>query len=292
MNLLSYRRAMWLKSTGMKPQIVSVSQKVHCGPSQPLLLIAGPCQIESLEHCSMVAEQLLQICSKFNFNLVFKSSFDKANRTSLSSLRGVGIDEGLKVLEEIRTRFKVPVLTDVHDAEQASVAGKVVDVLQIPAFLCRQTDLLVAAGETGKCVNVKKGQFLPPADMQFAAEKIASKGNKNILLCERGSCFGYRDLIVDMRGLIQMRQLGYPVVFDATHSVQSMGGSGGKSGGSREFVAPLARAAVAVGVDGVFIECHEHPERAPSDSASMLRLSDMPELLSTIQKIRSAVVEA
>lgn len=264
---------------------VSVTQKIKCGPGNPLLLIAGPCQIESLDHCLMIAEKLSNLCAKLGFNYIFKSSFDKANRTSLTGGRGLGIDEGLRILDEVKTRTDIPILTDVHNPEQAQIAAEVVDILQTPAFLCRQTDLLIAVGKTGKTINVKKGQFLAPSDMKFVADKISSTGNKNILLCERGSCFGYRDLIVDMRGLSTMRQTGYPVIFDATHSVQSMGGAGGSSGGSRESVAPLARAAVAVGVDGVFIECHEQPERAPSDGASMLPLNEMDKLLSTLSEI-------
>ena len=264
---------------------VNINPKIKCGSGNPLLIIAGPCQIESLAHCLMIAEKLIEICSKLNLNYVFKSSFDKANRTSLSGERGIGIDEGLRILDEVRSRLQVPVLTDIHTPEQATLAAQVVDILQTPAFLCRQTDLLLAVGKTGKPINVKKGQFLAPQDMKYVADKIASTGNKNILLCERGSCFGYRDLVVDMRGLVTMREIGYPVIFDATHSVQSMGGAGGSSGGSRESVAPLARAAVAVGVAGVFLECHEQPERAPSDGASMLPLDDMQKLLATLNQL-------
>lgn len=274
----------------MNTPAVSIGSKIKCGPGNPLLIIAGPCQIESLNHCLMIAEKILDLTSKLGLNYVFKSSFDKANRTSLNGARGIGIDEGLRILDEVRSRLQVPILTDIHNPEQAEIAGRVVDILQTPAFLCRQTDLLIAVGKTGKPINVKKGQFLAPADMQFVADKIASTGNKNILLCERGSCFGYRDLVVDMRSLSTMRQMAYPVIFDATHSVQSMGGAGGSSGGSRESVAPLARAAVAVGVDGVFIECHEKPEKAPSDGASMLPVSEMEKLLSSLREIHQVVL--
>ncbi len=258
-------------------------------PSDKLLVIAGPCQIESLDHALMIAGKLKEIASRHPIELVYKSSFDKANRTSLSGTRGSGLDAGLKILSEVRAQMNLPVLTDVHSETQAAEAGSVVDVLQIPAFLCRQTDLLIAAGKTGKAVNIKKGQFLHPDDMKFAAEKVASTGNKNILLCERGTCFGYRDLVVDMRSLIIMKKSGYSVVFDATHSVQSMGGSGGSSGGSREYIRPLLRAASAVGVDGVFIECHEEPSRAPSDGASMLPLDQFEAVISEVLAIRSSI---
>ena len=270
---------------------VSLSPSIQVGGGQPLLLIAGPCQIESLEHCLNIGEFIQEAIRDLPFHFVFKSSFDKANRTSLSGKRGIGIDSGLKILSEVKSRLKVPVLTDVHSPDQCVAAATVVDLLQIPAFLCRQTDLLIAAGKTGKTVNVKKGQFLHPADMRHVADKIRAQGNEKILLCERGTCFGYQDLVVDMRGLVIMKESGYPVIFDATHSVQRMGdgGSGnGQSGGQRHFVAPLLRAAVATGVDGVFIECHEAPERAPSDGASMLPLSELPAILSQLAKIRAA----
>lgn len=265
---------------------VRIGTAVRVGPNQPLLLIAGPCQIESREHALRSAETLVGISKQFPINLVYKSSYDKANRTSGTSARGIGIDAGLRILEEIRANFGVPVLTDVHSPEQARAAGAVVDMIQTPAFLCRQTDLLLAAGETKCAVNIKKGQFLHPRDMRFAAEKVGSGGNHNILLCERGASFGYRDLVVDMRSLIIMREIGYPVIFDATHSVQSMGGADGASGGSREFVAPLARGAVAVGVDGVFIECHEQPDRAPSDGPSMLPFQELGALLAQVCRIQ------
>lgn len=237
-----------------------------------------------------VAEKLRVMTAKYPVSFVFKSSYDKANRTSSAGARGIGIDAGLKVLEEIRSTFEVPVLTDIHSPEEAEMAGKVVDIIQTPAFLCRQTDLLIAAGKTGKVVNIKKGQFLHPEDMQYAAEKVASSGNNKILLCERGSCFGYRDLVVDMRGLLMMKESGYPVIFDGTHSVQSMGGGAGQSGGYRQYVLPLAKAAISVGVDGLFIECHPNPDKAPSDGKTMLPLSEMEQFLESICRIRAAAV--
>jgi 2-dehydro-3-deoxyphosphooctonate aldolase (KDO 8-P synthase) len=252
------------------------------------LVIAGPCQLESKELSFKVAEYLKNLCEKLKLPFVFKSSYDKANRTSLTGQRGMGIEAGLKLLADIKHTFDVPILTDVHSVEEVYAAASVVDILQIPAFLCRQTDILLAAGKTGKAVNIKKGQFLHPNDMKFAAEKIASTGNDKVLLCERGTCFGYRDLIVDFRGLLMMKESGCPVIFDATHSVQSMGGEGGASGGSREYILPLAKAAIAVGVDGIFIECHPDPDKAPSDAKSMLKLSDMEEVLSKLVSIKSA----
>jgi 2-dehydro-3-deoxyphosphooctonate aldolase (KDO 8-P synthase) len=270
------------------PHSVEVTPKIRVGGNNPLLLIAGPCQIESLAHCLHIAEFVQKLCQKYPVNFIFKSSFDKANRTSVAGKRGPGLDEGLKILEDVRRKTGIPVLTDVHSPEQARAAGHAVDVIQTPAFLCRQTDLLVAAGYTGKTVNVKKGQFLDPHDMQHAIKKIGSTGNQKILLCERGSCFGYRDLVVDMRSLPIMRQTGYPVIFDATHSVQSMGGAGEASGGDRRFIPALVRAAVAVGVDGLFIECHDNPEVAPSDGATMLPLSSLEEVVATACRIRDA----
>lgn len=258
---------------------VEIAPGISVGSSNPLLLIAGPCQLESEAHSLEIAEFLKQLCSRYPVNLVFKSSFDKANRTSLSGKRGPGLEQGLAMLATVRKRLGIPVITDVHTAEQARAAAAVVDVLQTPAFLCRQTDLLVAAGQTGKPINCKRGQFLHPADMRFSAEKIASTGNQRIMLCERGSCFGYRDLVVDPRSLVMLREIGYPVIFDATHSVQQMGGEGGASGGHRKFIRPLVRAATAIGVDGLFMECHDNPERAPSDGASMLALSEVEEVI-------------
>ncbi len=269
--------------------LAKITPSLSVGDGQKFLLIAGPCQIESKDHCLKIASFLKTLADELKINLVFKSSFDKANRTSISGKRGIGIDQGLKILESVRKDVGIPVLTDVHSIEQVRPIAQVVDVIQIPAFLCRQTDLLCAVGETNRAVNVKKGQFLAPHDMRFAAEKIGASGNRNILLCERGACFGYRDLVVDMRSLLIMRSLGYPVIFDSTHSVQSMGGAGGASGGQREFVAPLSRAAMAVGVDGIFLECHDNPEVAPSDGASMLRLEEVKPILVSLLKIREAL---
>jgi 2-dehydro-3-deoxyphosphooctonate aldolase (KDO 8-P synthase) len=258
---------------------VRIGAHIQVGPGHPLLIIAGPCQIESKDHCLKMAYAIADIARKFPVQLVFKSSFDKANRTSGKSARGLGLEKGLEVLAAVRRETGLPVLTDVHSAEQVPAVAQAIDVLQTPAFLCRQTDLLLAVGASGKAAHVKKGQFLAPQDMSFAAEKIASQGNNNILLCERGTCFGYRDLVVDMRSLLIMRESGYPVVFDATHSVQQMGGMGGASGGMRHFIPPLVRAACATGVDGLFIECHDNPDTAPSDGPSMLPLSLFAETL-------------
>ncbi len=269
--------------------IVNIGHGVKVGDGQKLLLIAGPCQIESLDHCLRIGEHVQSAIRNLPVSLVFKSSFDKANRTSIKGARGIGIDEGLTILDSVRTKLGVPILTDVHNEEQATTVGKVVDVVQIPAFLCRQTDLLVAAGATGKAINVKKGQFLHPSDMNFVAEKIASTGNNKILLCERGTSFGYRDLVMDPRNLLIMRETGYPVIFDATHSVQQLGGGSGSSGGSRKFVQALARAAVAVGVDGVFIECHNDPDNAPSDGPCMLPLEHVGPLVQLLCAIKSTI---
>lgn len=253
--------------------------EIVIGNDQPLTLIAGPCQLETLDHALSIAAPLAEACAAAGAGFIFKASYDKANRTSLSGQRGVGIEEGLRMLEEVRKRIGCPVLTDVHDAAQARMAGDVVDVIQIPAFLCRQTDLLLAAGETGAVVNVKKGQFLAPWDMVHVAEKIASTGNRRILLTERGVSFGYNTLVTDMRSLPIMAGTGWPVVMDATHAVQQPGGQGGSSGGQREFAPVLARAAVAVGVAAVFVETHPDPDSAPSDGPNMIYLSDMPTLI-------------
>jgi 2-dehydro-3-deoxyphosphooctonate aldolase (KDO 8-P synthase) len=269
--------------------IVNITSDIQVGADNPLLLIAGPCQIESFEHSLMMAEELKKITSKYPCNLVFKSSYDKANRTSIEGKRGLGIDQGLEILAEIKKITGLPVITDVHEVLQVKKIKDIVDIIQIPAFLCRQTDLLIAAGETGKAINIKKGQFLHPADMEHCAKKVESTGNKNILLCERGSVHGYRDLIVDPRSFVIMKETGYPVVFDATHSVAIMGGEGGSSGGSREYIAPLTRAAVAIGVDSLFIECHDNPDTAPSDAKSMLDLKDLDKLLSDVFKIKSVL---
>lgn len=252
---------------------------VTIGGGAPLVLIAGPCQLEGLDHARGIAGALAGICARHGVGFVFKGSYDKANRSSLAGKRGLGIDEGLAILSAIRAEFGCPVLTDVHEAAQCAPVAEAVDVLQIPAFLCRQTDLLLAAGRTGRAVNVKKGQFLAPWDMGNVAEKIASTGNQRIMLCERGTSFGYNMLISDMRSLPIMAATGRPVVFDATHSVQLPGGQGTSSGGQREFVAPLARAAVAVGVDGLFIETHPVPDTAPSDGPNMVPLDQMEALV-------------
>jgi 2-dehydro-3-deoxyphosphooctonate aldolase (KDO 8-P synthase) len=253
--------------------------------NRPFMLIAGPCQIENRDHAMMMAEKIAGICGKLGIPFIYKSSFDKANRSSLGTSRGIGIDEGLKILADVRSQFGCPVLTDVHDVEQVEIAGQVVDVLQIPAFLCRQTDLLLAAGKTGKAINVKKGQFLAPWDMKNVAAKIASTGNENILLCERGASFGYNTLVSDMRALPIMAQTGYPVIFDATHSVQQPGGQGTTSGGQREFAPVLARAACAVGVAGVFAETHQDPDTAPSDGPNMIRLEKLENVLRVLKQI-------
>lgn len=252
------------------------------GNALPIVLIAGPCQIESREHAMEMASAISEICAGLGLPWIYKSSFDKANRTSASAERGIGMAKGLEILAEIRTRFGCPVLTDVHSAEQCAPTAKAVDVLQIPAFLSRQTDLLIAAGETGAAINVKKGQFLAPWDMVNVSAKIASTGNTRIILCERGASFGYNTLVSDMRSLPIMARTGYPVMFDATHSVQQPGGQGTSSGGQREFAPVLARAAIAVGVSSVFIETHQDPDAAPSDGPNMIPIADMPALLARL----------
>ena len=255
----------------------------------PIVLIAGPCQLESLNHSRKIVEALCGISQKLDVKLIFKGSFDKANRTSLKSQRGVGIEEGLTILDKIKSEFKCPVLTDVHEPEQCIRTSEVVDVIQIPAFLCRQTDLLIAAGNTGKVLNVKKGQFLAPNDMTYIAEKISSVGNKNIMLCERGTSFGYHNLVNDFRSIPIMAETGYPIVFDATHSVQLPGGSNGSSGGQRKFVPTLSRAACAVGVAALFVETHDEPDRAPSDGPNMIPLSEMELLMSKVKTIDNLI---
>jgi 2-dehydro-3-deoxyphosphooctonate aldolase (KDO 8-P synthase) len=250
---------------------------------RPFALIAGPCQIESEAHALEVAAALVEITRPLNIPLIYKSSYDKANRTSVSAARGIGMAQGLEILARVRQTYGCPVLTDVHGPEQCAPAAEAVDVLQIPAFLCRQTDLLLAAGETGKAINVKKGQFLAPWDMANVAAKIASTGNHNILLCERGASFGYNTLVSDFRSLPIMARTGYPVVFDATHSVQQPGGQGTSSGGQREFVPALARAALAVGCAALFIETHPDPDHAPSDGPNMVPLREMPALLKRLK---------
>jgi 2-dehydro-3-deoxyphosphooctonate aldolase (KDO 8-P synthase) len=256
---------------------------IEIGNDRPFALIAGPCQIESRAHAMEVADALAALSAATGVPVIYKSSYDKANRTSASAARGIGMAQGLAILAEVRERFGLPVLTDVHAAEQCAPAAEAVDVLQIPAFLCRQTDLLLAAGETGRVINVKKGQFLAPWDMRHVAAKIAGTGNHAILLCERGVSFGYNTLVSDMRALPIMARTGYPVVFDATHSVQQPGGQGASSGGEREFAPVLARAALAVGVAAVFIETHEDPDRAPSDGPNMIPLRQMPALIARLK---------
>ncbi|MDX3929415.1 MAG: 3-deoxy-8-phosphooctulonate synthase [Shinella sp.] len=253
--------------------------KVVFSQKERLSLIAGPCQMESREHAFMIAGKLTELCKELGIGLVYKSSFDKANRTSLSGKRGIGLEKAMEIFADLKAEYGFPVLTDIHTEEQCGLVSPTVDILQIPAFLSRQTDLLVAAAKTGRVINVKKGQFLAPWDMKNVLAKFTESGNPNVLLCERGASFGYNTLVSDMRSLPIMAGLGSPVIFDATHSVQQPGGQGGSSGGQREFVETLARAAVAVGVAGVFIETHEDPDNAPSDGPNMVHLKDMPRLL-------------
>lgn len=255
---------------------------VQIGNDLRLTVIAGPCQLETSDHARMIAEKMMQVCADAGAGFVFKASYDKANRTSLKGRRGPGIDEGLRILDDIRTTLGVPVLTDVHTAQQCEAAAQAADILQIPAFLCRQTDLLLAAGNTGAVVNIKKGQFLAPWDMPNVVSKVESTGNERILLTERGTSFGYNALVADMRSLPTMMQTGYPVVMDATHSVQQPGGLGGASGGQREFAPVMARAAVSLGIGAVFIETHEDPDNAPSDGPNMIPLSQMPDLVTSL----------
>ena len=255
------------------------------GNDRPLTVIAGPCQLESADHAQMIAGAMAEACAAVGAQFVFKGSYDKANRTSLSGKRGLGIAEGLKILEGVRAALGCPVLTDIHDADQAREAAAVVDVIQIPAFLCRQTDLLLAAGQTGCVINIKKGQFLAPWDLANVADKVASTGNEKILLTERGVSFGYNALVADMRSLPIMARTGYPVIMDATHSVQQPGGQGGSTGGQREFAPAMARAAVSLGIAGVFIETHEAPDTAPSDGPNMVPLDEMAALLRVLMAL-------
>jgi len=256
---------------------------LEIGNDLPFVLIAGPCQIESRAHALEMAAGIREICTDLDIPVIYKSSFDKANRTSASAARGIGMAAGLEILAEVRSLYAMPVLTDVHSPEQCAPTAQAVDVLQIPAFLCRQTDLLLAAGETGAAVNVKKGQFLAPWDMVHVAAKIASTGNQRVMLCERGTSFGYNTLVNDFRGLPIMARTGFPVIYDATHSVQQPGGQGGSSGGQREFAPILARAALAVGVAGVFMETHQDPDHAPSDGPNMIPLREMHAVLSRLK---------
>jgi len=272
--------------------IVSIThtagKPVLVGSGQPMLLIGGPCVLESEEIARQVAGTLREICGRLGLSYVFKASFDKANRTSLDAYRGPGIDEGLRILQKIREEFQVPVISDIHDRSQVPAAAEVLDVLQIPAFLCRQTDLLVAAAGSGKPINLKKGQFLSPWDMRNAVNKIRACGKSQVMLVERGSSFGYNNLVVDMRSLPVMRSFDCPVIYDATHSVQLPGGLGGASGGQREFIAPLSRAAVAAGVDGLFMEIHPDPDRALCDGPNSMPLDQVEDVLARLVRIRAA----
>ncbi|PYM97964.1 MAG: 3-deoxy-8-phosphooctulonate synthase [Candidatus Rokuibacteriota bacterium] len=268
---------------------------IAIGGGHPLVLIGGPCAIENEKHALMTAERLAAIASDQRVPFIYKSSYDKANRSSIGGYRGPGLKEGLRILRRVREVVGVPVLSDVHQVEEVGPAAEVLDVLQIPAFLCRQTDLIVAAAHTGKPVNVKKGQFVAPGDMKNVVDKVLSTGHRGVLLTERGTSFGYHNLVVDMRGLLQMRAIGFPVIFDATHSVQLPGAGGDRSGGERQYVPALARAAVAVGVDGLFMEMHEDPDRTLddgrplSDGPNMLRIDDLPRLLRELRAITTAV---
>ncbi|MCB0328727.1 MAG: 3-deoxy-8-phosphooctulonate synthase [Bdellovibrionales bacterium] len=273
------------KAVAATPQLSSL-------PAQPFLF-CGPCQLESRDHALRLAEQIKSTAIEHGFLPIFKASFDKANRTKSSSARGVGLEQAKPIFTAIQQDLDIPTLSDIHLPEHPKQLEDVVDVLQIPAFLCRQTDLLIAAGESGKVINLKKGQFVHPTDLKYAAEKIAAANSQSsVYLCERGACFGYRDLVVDMRGLFQMRELGYPVVFDGSHVVQSMSGKDGVSGGNPIFTPPLCRAAVAVGIDALFIETHENPSSAPSDGDSMLPLTKLSPLLKTLRALHSTVREA
>lgn len=264
------------------PKVIHLGD-IAIGGQNPIAFITGPCQLEGLDHARMMADKIAEACAPTGTQFVFKASYDKANRSSITTQRGLGMDEGLTILSKVRDEFGCPILTDVHDAGQCAPAGEVVDVIQIPAFLCRQTDLLLAAGKTGCAINIKKGQFLAPWDMGNVAEKVASTGNERIMLCDRGTSFGYNTLITDFRGLPTMAATGYPVVFDATHSVQQPGGQGATSGGQREFAPILARAACAVGVSALFIETHEDPDNAPSDGPNMIPVERMGDLISKLR---------
>lgn len=262
------------------------------GKNQPLAILSGPCVIETEELALSTAEFLKQLCEKLQINLIYKSSYDKANRSSGDSFRGVGIEKGLRILEKVKKEFDIPVVTDVHSPEEAKMAAEVCDVLQIPAFLCRQTDLILAAAATGAVINVKKGQFMAPWDMKNVVDKIISTKNNQLLLTDRGTCFGYNNLVSDMRGIPIMQQLGFPVCFDATHSVQLPGGHGTSSGGQREFIPTLAKAAVAAGCNCLFMESHPNPTKALSDKDSVIAFSELPNLLSTLNKLYKVIQES
>lgn len=271
--------------TNPNPQIqisTSANRNISIGNDLPLTILAGPCVLESRDHAMMMAAALKDISEKLGVNIIYKTSFDKANRTSLSGVRGMGLADSLPIFEEVKREFDMPVLTDVHTADQCAELAPVIDVLQIPAFLCRQTDLLIAAAKTGRVINVKKGQFLAPWDMKNVINKVVESGNANVMACERGASFGYNTLISDMRAIPIMRDMGCPVVFDATHSVQQPGGLGGASGGQREFVPHLARAAVSIGVAAVFMETHQDPDNAPSDGPNMIKLNEFEGLLADL----------
>ena len=263
--------------------------KRKLGGNNPLFVIAGPCVIESEDIVLYTAERLKELCSQIGLPLLFKSSYDKANRTSLFSFRGPGIEKGLRILSDVQTRLKIPIISDVHSVEEVKPASEVLDALQIPAFLCRQTDLILAASNTGKPVNIKKGQFLAPWDVKNIIDKFISTGNQNLFITERGTSFGYNNLVVDFRGLSIVRSFGYPIIFDVTHSLQIPGGQGSSSGGQREFAGPLARAAVAVGVDGIFMEVHPEPGKALCDGPNMIPINDVPDLLRMIKNIHNIV---
>lgn len=262
---------------------------IQVGSNQPLLLIAGPCVLESIDLARNVAETMLEICSRLGISYIFKASFDKANRTSITSYRGPGIEHGLELLGRIRSEMNVPVVSDIHEPQQAQIAAEVLDIIQIPAFLCRQTDLLASVSQTGKPINLKKGQFVSPWDMQNAVTKIRESGSSKVMLVERGASFGYNNLVVDMRSLPVMRSFNCPVIYDATHSVQLPGGAGGSSGGQREFIAPLTRAATAVGIDGLFMEVHPDPENALCDGPNSIALDSIESVLEQIVRIRACV---
>jgi 2-dehydro-3-deoxyphosphooctonate aldolase (KDO 8-P synthase) len=269
--------------------VVVKAGSLKLGTKSRPFFIAGPCVIESEKHCLKMADRLAECAARLNVPLIFKASFDKANRTSINSYRGPGISEGLRILEKVRTSSGLAVLSDVHETAQIAAAAEVLDVIQIPAFLCRQTDLVQAAAATGRCVNIKKGQFLSPHEMQQVLEKARATGNSNILLTERGSSFGYNNLVVDFRSFVVMRSFGQPVVFDVTHSVQSPGGQGNKSGGNPEYIPHLARAGAAIGVDGFFFEVHDNPAKALSDGANALDLKSFPRIIEDILRIRSSI---
>ena len=277
--------------TEIDVRLAKVGNAVMVGSGKPLTLIAGPCVIENRDLVFEVAEAVNAVCKKLGVQYIFKASFDKANRTSASTFRGPGVTAGLAVLQEVKDKLGLPVLTDIHESSHVAEVAEVVDVLQIPAFLCRQTDLLMAAAATGKAINVKKGQFLSPQEMSQVAQKLRTAGVENLMLTERGNSFGYNTLVVDFRSLPQLQSFGCPVIFDATHSVQQPGGQGGTSGGQREYVAPLARAAVAVGVDGLFMEIHPNPDKALSDGPNMLPLHRLEPLLKQLLAIRAPLIE-